>query len=786
MSLAALPSRPMTPASSTFARAGLRAWSLLLVATFGTNLLTAQQPPAAGAMAPPAATGLLGAVPTDDVVVPIHTAEPDGGVPYGIWAAGARYKASFHDGATFVPLLGMAYPHNLPWSWRTQSVRVGEHELVTQAPRLQWTAERAEYELGGVVEAYDVRLEGLEQTFVLRARPAAAGDLVLRGAVTTALHAAAVEAAHQALTFHDEAGVPIVTYGAAVAVDALGKRAAMTTTFAHGIVELRLAADWLQRATFPIVVDPLLGAAPGITGAAREQVDIVIEPTSIGESVWIAYSAAASASDLDLYFRRWTYGGTIGSTPFVDVTSSWSTSGGRCEFSTGVGMAIVVFDRLFPSQSRYLRFHRHDHNDLTTSTAFDTIAASDNAWRADVGAYGSSGGPHALVLWQQEPNNGPFAETSSSDIYGCSIDLSTGTANAPFVVANTTFVDHERPSVGSRRLVGSAGWLVAYQVYSTLVVNDDWDVVVRSVNENGVVSATLLVDNASADHKMAPVIDGQAGAHAVAFTTSTLVQQPGKPSGVNGHQIRVVRVDWDFVAGTASEPYGTVVLQSNADPRLEVGGLCMDRDTQSHWALLFRSNVTQQLYLRTVGYSGQQLQAETVVNPAGSDVSVPGGLSFSSNYRTFAIAYAVNGATNSVTFDRYDYPAVASYSNTGPGCSTATMWWDGSQLIGSYYNHVRVSGAPANAIHLLVVATAPAQGLLVGIPPFVDFCWLLVPNVGPDHLGILVDVGSSASWHLALPEFLGNGTFYFQDFHTDASGNFQFVSTQRLEVPVVK
>ena len=38
-----------------------------------------------------------------------------------IWAAGADYKVSFHDGATFVPYLGREYPHNQPWSWRTAS-----------------------------------------------------------------------------------------------------------------------------------------------------------------------------------------------------------------------------------------------------------------------------------------------------------------------------------------------------------------------------------------------------------------------------------------------------------------------------------------------------------------------------------------------------------------------------------------------------------------------------------------------------------------------------------------
>ncbi|HEX5054276.1 MAG TPA: hypothetical protein VFZ65_21030, partial [Planctomycetota bacterium] len=40
------------------------------------------------------------------LLTPIHTAAPDHGIEYGIWAAGDSYKVSFHDGMTFVPYLG--------------------------------------------------------------------------------------------------------------------------------------------------------------------------------------------------------------------------------------------------------------------------------------------------------------------------------------------------------------------------------------------------------------------------------------------------------------------------------------------------------------------------------------------------------------------------------------------------------------------------------------------------------------------------------------------------------
>src|SRR5690606_25310869 len=121
--------------------------------------------------------------PLEPQVVPIHTAEAWNGHSYGIWAAGSTYKASFHDGMTFVPYLGDHSPHNQPFSWRTESVTIGDVQLVTQHPVFDHADYRAEFDHGRVVEAYDVHANGLEQTFVIRAAPTTGdlttGDLVV-------------------------------------------------------------------------------------------------------------------------------------------------------------------------------------------------------------------------------------------------------------------------------------------------------------------------------------------------------------------------------------------------------------------------------------------------------------------------------------------------------------------------------------------------------------------------------------------------------------------------------
>ncbi len=151
-----------------------------------------------------------------------------------------------------------------------------------------------------------------------------------------------------------------------------------------------------------------------------------------------------------------------------------------------------------------------------------------------------------------------------------------------------------------------------------------------------------------------------------------------------------------------------------------------------------------------------------------------------------------------VTGIKSDLPGDVIATVTEPVYDTATGKFllipQGSRILGKYnsqvsygQSRVQVQNAPPFSIHLMVLATAPVTALLPAVPPFVPGCWLLVPTVGSDFLGVLpVGYGALPSWILPLPEFLDSGTLYFQDFHTDTSGSFQLVSTQRLAVPILK
>jgi hypothetical protein len=733
--------------------------------------------------------------PQHDPVVPIHTAADDEGHAYGIWGAGPGYKISFHDGATLVPYLGKAYAHNQPWTWRTTSVRLGGVELATQAPRLSYGGVLASYDLGGVTEAWELRPDGAEQTFVIDQRPAA-GELVVQGVVQSMLQADAATAAHQPLSFRDGDGLELVRYGAAIAIDANGQQRAMTTSHRDGTITLRLDAAWLETAAFPLVVDPLVGPGTNVTGNTRYEVDVVRCAETSVEPNWVAYSVYASLGDADVYTRRWNDDGTIGSVPFTDVTSSWSTNDPAAAYNASANSAVFVFDRSFPSSStRRIRAHRHLRSDYVSNTTYDVLPSTDNAWRSDVGGTRyNQAGDLVMVVYQQEPNNGGgFQSTSGTDVFAIPYNAATGAFGSPIGVGTAQFSDNERPSINqvSTSFGPTANWLVCYQSRNNLIIgpnpnNDDWDLSVREVDSNGGVNGFLTIDGGNGDHKFAPQIAGASGRYLVAYVTSPI--SASTPFGRIGHQIRTMRVDWPALSGAGVTPHPSRLLVSSPSATRELGSLAFDRNSYSHWALLDRNAGSGDLSMRLVGYTGRLLRSELVFNASSTQLGVLGGLSFDAFDDEFAIAYAYNQSGSDVTtIDRFQYPFVFSPSTAGTACSPASISWFGSQQIGSELSGVAVDGAAFDSIHIAALATAPASAVLFGVPPIQNGCWLLVANAGPDYLGLLdVRVGANASWALPLPEFLSADTYYVQGWHTVGGGNFDFVSTQRLAVPTIK
>lgn len=221
------------------------------------------------------------------------------------WAMGPDYKATFVDGALqFVPALGHGAPVNRSLAFRLRSIARGAAELAAQAPvsvQVRQDAHRLEVARGDVVECYEARPDGLEQSFVFATRPPGEGDLVVRGEVTTTLRGGAAPAGR--LHFVDATGAG-VTIGGVVGIDADGRRCPGVLQFTDGVLELRLPAGFVDGARFPLVLDPLFGTATGFGGTSfdDEEVDVAHEGST---DTWlVVWSRTFSSADRDVRAQR--------------------------------------------------------------------------------------------------------------------------------------------------------------------------------------------------------------------------------------------------------------------------------------------------------------------------------------------------------------------------------------------------------------------------------------------------------------------------------------------------
>ncbi len=193
-------------------------------------------------------------------------------------AAGDRWSARFFSGSvTITPALGAAAERPMPLRWSLESIRRGEFVLLESskdrsvAPELDAQTVRYQHQVG-IAETYTVRPEGLKQDFHFATRPAGSGDLVVRLRLDTDLQLA--EADRTAVWTLD--GTPDtsgIQLGAVVGIDAEGTRAdgAMRIDGSH--LELTLPGAFVESASYPLVLDPLIGARITLADRAVRETD---------------------------------------------------------------------------------------------------------------------------------------------------------------------------------------------------------------------------------------------------------------------------------------------------------------------------------------------------------------------------------------------------------------------------------------------------------------------------------------------------------------------------------
>ncbi len=747
----------------------MRSLSHTIVLVLGAALLAsirAQVPPTPCA----ADLALLANAAENTWRVPLHAHFDDTvGGSYGLWAAGAEYKASFHDGFSFYPRRRPDQPL-VHLRWRTVSIRCGEVELRTDAPRAHTTAWRHVLDHGNVAEVYDVLAGGVEQSFVLP-RPVGPGDLVVRGRIDTALTAAVTPtAASQALTFAS-GGEPVVRSGAALAFDAAGRRTPVTTHFDGTHIELRLAASFLADAVFPVTLDPL-----------TTPVTLAVPPALIVHSAVAANNASAAGKAMVVYTRNFAAGdddayGFLCDKDFAnivqvyaDVTTAWSTVDvdvAHVRSAPTPRFAIAV-QRDFSATSRGVRVYFHGDTNTTLNSGVTLFPDAPTGYRRQRpcisgDADGLSG--DCLLAFEQEPAT--VVPSQATQVWVTNLDQVPSIA-WNYVVDDGASYDAEQPAlVPIRGGVGNTDWVLVWRRRDAGLGVDVLMVgrMTPARTREGYAMTSILGTMGEL-----AVAGSWAGDPTGRFTVAWVAS-----SGLGTQTLEAMRFDLGSSGPPILQPQRQLVSGGTG----VLGDVAMEHDgeSRSHWAVTYTRAIVG------VGTSANVLRlgahaAITETQSLHPSADNPGALAiaFVSRMSRFLVTYRTNGALRELRGTIFRYPSDGVTTLYGPTCRLGSTIVAPSPYAGSEFWRVEVRPVAAFDVVLFIVGFAPTSVPLgpFGFPPQ---CSLVVdPSTAVMISFVNQGAGGSATLPLPLPDlplFIGN---LFVQAAVFPVGGTQFVS----------
>lgn len=371
-----------------------------------------------------------------------------------VWARGATYKVGFDaDGATYYPAFGARAPHNMPHALSPDALTVGGRAIpFERAVLAAREGEQVRFDRGPFVEVYDVALNSIEQSFVFRASPGA-GDLVLHIPVGSELEGRETESE---LEFRGEFGR--VTYSRAIAIDARGRRVSAPTSLVDGAITIRVAAEFLASAAYPLVIDPVVGTIQNPGMASDDfSADVSFDDSN---QIWlVVWEQTFSATDTDVYCRSFDVLGAPLTLATIDFTSNrWDNP--RCANNNSANQFLVVAAVTSgATKSIQARTVTPSGPSLTLGTQF-TVSGADVGDKVDpdVGADSFVGGSTYYCIVYTRTNPGGHTEI------GVSLVLPNQSFGPAYYLPGAGGIfgaDDTQPSVA--KSTGGDRWLLAWR-----------------------------------------------------------------------------------------------------------------------------------------------------------------------------------------------------------------------------------------------------------------------------------------------------------------------------------
>src|SRR6185295_13781697 len=220
-----------------------------------------------------------------------------------------------------------------------QEIRIGGRPLPDGAfarnvtPRAgNGDVDEAVYARGAVTEKYVSKGTAVEQIFVLDKTLESlrgGGELSVTVALDTTLEpairrkegVAGPETPVDRVEFKRPDGSAAFTYGGAVAIDATGRRRALSYLVGEGRLEMVLDAGFLAGAEFPLTIDPLIGVNFYVDGSGliHQDLDVAFSPTA--NAYLVVFEKNAGAGNGDIQCAAVTAAGVVSATVDIDISA---------------------------------------------------------------------------------------------------------------------------------------------------------------------------------------------------------------------------------------------------------------------------------------------------------------------------------------------------------------------------------------------------------------------------------------------------------------------------------
>jgi hypothetical protein len=430
----------------------------------------------------------------------------------GLRAGGRDWEATFDArGVTYVPALGLAAPMDQTLRIEARSVSrsgTGATPIALVPAVASSDGKRVAYARGGgVTERYDVGADGLELSFRLEHEVQGSGDLIVRCALGGNLAAYARPAAGGGLTFDGPYGGAFL--GAVTGIDADGRRSAGSLRASGDALELVLPAEFVDAASWPVVVDPLLGPTFDVTTEVWEDdsPDVAYDDSTSRYLVVWRRTFAADHSEVRGQ-RLDSIGNPVGGTIFFDALGYGKVTRPRVA-NVNASNRFVVAWMLESLALQNIRIQACSASSGVLSDKEIVDTASTPCLEApDIGGSARNEPTLNRVIVAYRRSCGAFAGIVVAPAVVPATGAMTVESRQSLALDATLISQHEAPSISKTGGVLDR-WLVAWRRRS-FFPSSTWNIRAAAIDSTGLALTPAFAVTSTSDTELAPDVDGGA------------------------------------------------------------------------------------------------------------------------------------------------------------------------------------------------------------------------------------------------------------------------------------